>query len=203
MGENCPLCRRDMGARKPPRLYGQGVCRSCYWTFATRRHMAFLIDWFLFQFFAVGAVLLLGAVLDVTNSPDETWRRASIMELIGLAVVFCCKDGFKGYSLGKRLCGVRVVHSKTGRPSGPFASLMRNLPLVVPFMPVIVAVQLFQGQRVGDSTAGTLVMWEKYSEAFGFPEAPANANVPKSADPSAAAVAPVVEDQNPYRPPLA
>lgn len=202
MQKTCPFCHRDLGSRKPPRLYGNDVCRSCYWGFALRRHVAFVFDWFLYVILWYVAIISASILLVATDTSENTAIRVLFAMLFGFAVAFLCKDGFAGYSLGKRLFGLRVVHSKTGRPAGFFASFIRNLSLLIPFVPVILAVQLFKGQRACDTTARTLVMWNKYAGAFIFPEV-AMEEAPEPASMPIYQEAPSVEDDNPYRPPLA
>ena len=81
--------------------------------------------------------------------------------LLGL---FFCKDAFAGKSPGKALLGVRVIDTTTGQPADVMASFKRNLPLIIPFMPLIVAGRLCSGYRTGDKWAGTKVIWSKHAE---------------------------------------
>ncbi|HLA84585.1 MAG TPA: RDD family protein [Thermoguttaceae bacterium] len=197
----CPLCHGDMPASKPPRLYGNPVCRKCYWGFAGRRYLAFFLDSILFIVFMHIVAFVIVTALTIGDSPDRVWSIMDGILMIGGAVLFLCKDGFSGYSLGKRLVGIRVVHSKTGQPSWFFASFIRNLPLCILIVPVIVAVQLPKGERAGDSTAHTLVMWDAYADAFIFPEEPLV--TAELASPFAMPnITPVIEDGNPYRSPM-
>jgi uncharacterized RDD family membrane protein YckC len=80
-----------------------------------------------------------------------------------LTPAFLFKDCFSGQSLGKATCGVKVIDETTGEPGGIGASLKRNLPLVIPFMPLIVAFQLCKGHRTGDGWSNTKVIWKKYA----------------------------------------
>lgn len=78
-------------------------------------------------------------------------------------LLFFPKDGFAGHSLGKLICGVQVVHQKTLQPVWLGRSFLRNLPLIIPFVPLIIAFLLQGGYRWGDSWAGTKVIWKKYA----------------------------------------
>ena len=40
----CPLCGGAITQRKVLTLYGQEVCKKCYYGFANRRQLAFLVD---------------------------------------------------------------------------------------------------------------------------------------------------------------
>lgn len=86
--------------------------------------------------------------------------------LIGwlLLSLFFCKDSFTGQSPGKALLGVRVIDTRTGQAAGLLASFKRNLPLLIPFMPLIVGGRLCGGYRTGDKWAKTKVIWNKHAE---------------------------------------
>ena len=78
------------------------------------------------------------------------------------------KDGFRGRSLGKLLMGIRVVDDTTGELGGFKASVKRNLPLFIPFVPLIAAFQLRKGYRIGDRWANTRVIWMKFKDKAPF-----------------------------------
>jgi uncharacterized RDD family membrane protein YckC len=82
---------------------------------------------------------------------------------IGLPMLFCLKDGFRGRSLGKLLFGVVVVDRISHEPIGFAASFKRNLCTIVPVLPLIVAFQLIRGHRLGEKWANTRVIWKKYA----------------------------------------
>jgi len=87
-------------------------------------------------------------------------------------LLFACKDGLAGMSLGKLLIGLQVVDAETGRPAGPVKSFLRNLcvsiPLVSWFYMWAVASQLAEGPRCGDGLAGTRVIWRRHRYALPF-----------------------------------
>ena len=161
----CPLCRRlkQSGAFKP--LYGTMVCRRCRDGFASRRQLAFLLDWALW--YLVSSVATFAGVFLLAS-----WRASETVVAAVLVTGVCVlaplvlfmKDGFGGYSPGKMICGVRVIDVAGNRPAGFIASLKRNLILFVPPMPLIVAFWLVRGHRIGDGWAGTRVVWRKYAD---------------------------------------
>lgn len=54
----CPICGTDNPKIEPhyAKLYGHYVCRKCYYGFADRRQIAFLIDLLLWQIIFVGFI---------------------------------------------------------------------------------------------------------------------------------------------------
>lgn len=145
-------------------MYGHEVCKKCYFAFANRRQFAFLIDVLSWRvvtfpiFFAIGFVMALlgfeeGAI--VTSATLFGWL---------LLTLFFCKDSLAGQSPGKALLGVKVMDTRTGQAAGLFASFKRNLPLLVPFMPLIIGGLLCSGYRIGDNWAHTKVIWNKHAE---------------------------------------
>lgn len=66
-------------------------------------------------------------------------------------------------SPGKMITGVQVLDERTGRPIGFGASIKRNWVVLVPIMPLVIAVQLLKGRRAGDGMAHTRVIWKKYA----------------------------------------
>lgn len=78
------------------------------------------------------------------------------------------KDGFNGKSIGKAIFGLKVVNLKTNEPISFKSSFKRNLPILIPFVPLIVAFQLRKGTRMGDRWASSKVIWEKYKNTEPF-----------------------------------
>lgn len=160
----CPLCGGTKRMRRPLKLYGTPVCKKCYYRFASRRQFAFLIDWLLWLPISVGG----GQAVDLglsTAGMSATTRGGTAFALfwIVLPLIFFCKDGFGGHSPGKFLMGVKVIDRKSYEPIGVAASLKRNLPLLVPFMWLVVAYLLQDGRRLGDGWANSKVIWKKYA----------------------------------------
>lgn len=153
---SCPLCGRTKPMKKAKELYGQKVCKKCYYGFANRRNFAFAVDIILWgvAFFVLAAVAGGFGTEDSANSMRGYWYLSLL--------VFCMKDGFSGHSPGKALLGVQTMIEDTGRAAGFEASFKRNLPLLIPLMPLVVSSQLLKGHRTGDGWSKTKVIWKKY-----------------------------------------
>ncbi len=161
----CSLCAGPDDPKKPKMIYGHLVCKKCYYSFANRRQLAFFIDSMGLRFISTFLALLIVMVLGVSTDSQGTIDSIdSVVTLIALMALFC-KDGFSGYSPGKAICGVRVIDEATGEPAAFGASFKRNLPLLIPFMPIFVAFQLCNGHRLGDAWSTTKVIWKKYESS--------------------------------------
>lgn len=68
------------------------------------------------------------------------------------------KDYLNGGSVGKQITGLRVIDAETGEALSARASLLRNLPLVIPGVPLAVAFKLLDGYRLGDRYANSKVI---------------------------------------------
>ena len=133
---------------------------SCYYGFVGRRQIAYAID-FVAWWFLLAPIIKEIALETVAVVPVPQQVAAVVPAICWIA--FLGKDGFSGHSFGKRICGLRVVDKITGQPIGMRASLVRNLPLLVPVMPIVLALQL-RGFRIGDGWSRSKVVWEKYTE---------------------------------------
>lgn len=160
----CPLCGKDkkMG-KKAQMLYGHLVCRKCYYAFTNRRQLAFFLDAASLEGVAILIGIFLGITMAAAGSSESAIEVAGYALGLYLLPVFLCKDCFWGQSLGKAICGVRVIDQTTGEPGGIGASFKRNLPLAIPFMPLVVAFQLCKGHRTGDGWSRTKVVWKKFA----------------------------------------
>lgn len=162
--QTCPLCGRSkrMGAARM--LYGHPVCPKCYSAFANRRQLAYLLDILGYYLICVMIGIAIGLVLALTGSDANITNLLSHVVAISVLFVWFGKDCLAGQSVGKAICGVQVIDETTGAPGGILSSFKRNLPLLVPFMPLIVAFQLGKGHRTGDRWSNTKVIWKKYSD---------------------------------------
>lgn len=106
---------------------------------------------------------VIGFVLALLGFEHSTVIASATLFAWLLLTVFFCKDSFAGRSSGKALLGVRVIDTRTGQPAGVIASFKRNLPLLIPFMPLIVAGRLCSGYRTGDKWARAKVVWNKHA----------------------------------------
>ncbi len=171
----CPLCYRSGPIDLFGPLYGAPVCRRCRWGFAARRQLAFVIDlaaWYLAMVLdAVVLLLLLSAEWPLHYGVAEALIIAAAVIAPAMLLM---KDGSRGCSPGKAVCGLRVVNPATGRPAGFRASLKRNLVLFVPLLPLVLAFGLTSGPRIGDGWARTRVIRRKHAGHPVFTGRPAN-----------------------------
>ena len=178
----CCLCGNWLQFGSKP-LYGYQVCPKCHSDFAWKRAFAHLIDivaltavvWVL-----VIVVMVIGVVIvGIGNSAagDKGATAGAILFIFLYACIllasyglFLIRDGFNGQSPGKRVLGLQVINSLTGTPSKFGDSFKRNLILLVPVLPIVVAVQIFttNGLRIGDEWAQTKVIWLQYADRAPF-----------------------------------
>ena len=166
----CSLCggTEKMG-KKAKSLYGHLVCAKCYYDFGNRRQRAFFVDIVLFRIVFVAITFGIGAAL-IHEMPTQPGGNPiiSIASLI-LWILFLGKDGLlDGSSPGKKILGLQVMNEETRTPIGFGKSFKRNLILIIPFVPLIVAFGLLKGKRWGDGWAGTRVIWTKYKDRAPF-----------------------------------
>jgi uncharacterized RDD family membrane protein YckC len=157
----CPRCRTDTG-RKPLRpIYDGYICRKCRRSLINRRAGAWILDMIFFLIGSVVAGLLLGALLAAVGARDtDSVQSASGLVSLLVCILYLTKDGWlEGKSLGKAICGIKVVTRGTLRPIGMGASFKRNLPLMIPGLPLLAAIQinLEDCQRIGEGWANTMV----------------------------------------------
>ena len=180
----CPLCRERPTWKKT--LYGHPVCRKCYYKFANRRQLAYIVDSVLFTL-PLSAIFYFAAYQYAATTaqrggtmPDDFVLEA-FFAVLGLVFgcLFAMKDGFGGQSPGRRLTGVQVLDDRTNQPIGFGQSFKRNAILLVSNIPVVgglaglivivmIAVQLNKGYRIGDRYAQTRVIWKKYARSIVF-----------------------------------
>jgi hypothetical protein len=156
----CPLCGRNtdrMGKLKI--LYGHTICRDCYFSFANKRQLAFFIDIVFWRILSYPLAYVLGYTMGTIGFSMQTITVVGYM----LTSIFLCKDCFSGRSPGKAITGVQAIDKTSGIPIGLWASFKRNLPLIIPFMPLVVAFELCKGTRTGDGWANSKVIWKKYA----------------------------------------
>lgn len=169
----CLLCGNGKHMSKAKPLYGHMVCRKCYFGFANQRQLAYFLDLLVYYALCFVAAILVGTVMGLAGfSQSAIQGVGSLLGWLILPVLFI-KDCFSGQSVGKAICGVKVIDKITGEPGSMGASFKRNLPLMIPLMPFIVASQLCKGHRTGDGWANTKVIWKKYaSHSIFAPEQP-------------------------------
>lgn len=166
---NCPLCGRVTNVAKAKPLYGHLVCKKCINGFANRRQFAFVIDAILFNVVTIGPTgIVLGAMAGYGSMTQKAAENTATILLYALLPLFVFRDSFRGESIGKLLLGVQSVREQDMQPSGVLASIKRNAPMILPFVPLIAAIGMMKGHRLGDGWAKTRVVWRKYSQSQVF-----------------------------------
>lgn len=160
---DCPLCGSNRYMNKRKELYGHYVCKKCNTKFANRRQFAWLIDMIGFRIFAVFVGAAFGVAAAMAEVSEDGITALGFLLRLAILPLFMIKDGFAGQSPGKMLMGVRAIDETTGQPIGLGTSLKRNLSIIIPFMPLVMAVQMMKGPRMGDRWANTRVIWNKYA----------------------------------------
>tara|TARA_Y100000589_G_scaffold331941_1_gene388063 strand:+ start:261 stop:920 length:660 start_codon:yes stop_codon:yes gene_type:complete len=162
------MCEKQANERKARPLYGTKICKKCYYGLTNRRQLAYVIDWFIWMFVASFVTVGLAAFRRslMTNSPPASVESIrTIIAIISLLLsylimpmIFGLKDGFSGMSPGKWICGVQVLDAETHLPISFIQALKRNLILIVPLLPLVIAFTLAKGYRLGDKWANTKVV---------------------------------------------
>jgi len=164
----CPICGGSVQRGRSKLLYDVPICRPCSNGFARRRQIAFAIDAAIWET-AWQILLCTAAYFMITTMGLQRTHEILggvflewIVPWIVLPLIFSFKDGFSGMSPGKRWMGLQVVDAATREPIGFQQSLRRNVGMIIPIVPVLIASQLRSGCRCGDRWAGTRVIWLKY-----------------------------------------
>ena len=178
----CCLCGNWLQFGSKP-LYGYQVCPKCHSDFAWKRAFAHLIDivaltvavWVLVIVVMVIGVVIVGIGNSAAGDKGATAGAIVFILLYALVLLatyglFLIRDGFNGMSPGKRILGLQVINTVTGVPIKFGDSFKRNLILLVPILPIVVAVQIFtaNGIRLGDEWAQTKVIWMQYADRAPF-----------------------------------
>lgn len=106
----------------------------------------------------VSTLAIVGILLSVDNPPASLGRGFLAAQVL-FGFLFLLRD-VGGQSPGKRLFGLRLVREE-GRPVGFLASMVRNLPMLVPgwnFIELLAVMRRRDGRRGGDRLAGTTLV---------------------------------------------
>lgn len=164
----CPLCERDFDRHAAGLLNGILVCSKCRRAFVLRRLAAYLIDDIFWWGVAISLSVGLEVIGDALYVPYPGDFVLFCYLIVFLPFLFTTKDAIVGYSFGKRIMGIRVLEWQSRRPIGFKLSIIRNLTLIFPFIPILAAFELPRGRRGGDLWADTFVVWEKYQHRKPF-----------------------------------
>lgn len=150
-------------------LYGQRVNRRCRTTFALRREVAWILDYGLLLTLLMLCAVIVDQLVGMPAKPGSDRQAALGFFIIFAPIVsLVVKDSIRGVSPGKLLMGLRVVDKDTRAPIGPLQSIKRNMILLVPFMPIVLAVMMRGGPRLGDGWANTRVILRRRPSAPAF-----------------------------------
>lgn len=128
----------------------------------TGRACAYLIDGYFIPFF----LTLLSCAIIITITNYLTGIIFFFLMFILPFVYFLVKDSiFKnGQSIGKMVFRKRVIDYKSKKPCTVMQSIIRNIPMVIPFIPLIELIKLTinsENRRFGDKWANTIVVEEQ------------------------------------------
>lgn len=176
MATQCPLCKHNFPNGFKFRLLNSvPVCKACRSEFATRRRIAFVIDYAIFYVIShliinfwfvnstvqqVSLIRRPGSSLKLQFSSSDLFLTFVVPSLVWF--LYLLKDGFHGISPGKCLLGLRVVDTTTRQPISFGQSFKRNLVLMIPGISFAIAFALDKGTRWGDGSANTVVIWKKH-----------------------------------------
>ena len=177
----CCLCGNwlQFGAKA---LYGYQVCPKCYNDFAWKRAFAYIIDIVIVNV-VVGILIVVALIVGVIvvgaagEHNDAAATAGGMIIILGYLgsflmayVLIILRDGHQGMSPGKRVLGLKVIHSINGLPAGWGDSFKRNIILAVPVVPIVVIVQIFtsNGLRLGDEWSHMKVIWTQYADRAPF-----------------------------------
>lgn len=126
-----------------------------------QRGMAWAIDFFIMSFLQSIFLFITFAIEDTTHNQTITWIAFFIFTLAVslyplLMEIFC-----HGQTVGKRICGIKVIRLDGSEPSLS-DSMTRWVLLLVDFFVVCIGMLLIifskNSQRIGDMAAGTTVV---------------------------------------------
>jgi uncharacterized RDD family membrane protein YckC len=169
----CPLCRKRPATAKA--IYGHPVCKKCFYAFANRRQLGYLVDAVLITIINLGIVYGLQSTLGRARI-DEAFRALTVFVVsAAITCLFLLKDGFNGGSIGKKLADIQVLDERTGQPIGFGQSFKRNSVLLFGLIPyagallslaiiITIAIQVAKGYRIGDRFAQTRAIWKRYAQ---------------------------------------
>lgn len=135
------------------------------------RLASILLDHFIMTFgLVLVAFIIFGISILTLNFPSfKVYEAPSEMDSINLikfiplliiALIFSLylnKDAIGGKSPAKRILGFVILNNKTNKVANPLRLLIRNLPIVIWPIEVIVSI-FFHERRIGDYIAGTKVV---------------------------------------------
>lgn len=145
----CPFCGRRVEKSAFLPYYDGYACAECRASIMARRVGAYLFDQFVVTYVGVTVLLVIGIALVWALDLDvrsPVFAIAVLVAFFGSIGAWLAKDAwFNGRSPGKAVFGLRVVRVDNGRPISALGSFIRNLPLLIGLVPLIVGVQICTG----------------------------------------------------------
>jgi uncharacterized RDD family membrane protein YckC len=163
----CPLCHKRPVWKKM--IYGHPVCKKCFYAFANRRQLGYLVDSLIVTVPNIFLNLALVAWMRQLGLHGVGLQMVSLAFALPVMCLFIMKDGFHGQSPGKWLTNVLVLDDSSNQPIGFEQSFKRNSILLLGLIPfvgglaslvviLIIAAQVAKGYRLGDRFAHTRVI---------------------------------------------
>jgi uncharacterized RDD family membrane protein YckC len=136
------------------------------------RFVAVIVDFVILAAVALVVALPFSAIFFVATAGFTTpaWALSWLYGPIDLLMFalwilyFTYFEATSGQTLGKRLLGIRVISTRTGRPPDLGNSLIRNVLRIIDWLPAFYLLGFFvalisgRKQRMGDLAAGTIVV---------------------------------------------
>ena len=138
-----------------------------------QRVLATLVDAAVLFVVALGVFVthwIVGAAVTIAGAPDVVQIAVGILGMLVILAIpalfvayYVYFEGSKGQTIGKMVCGIKVVREDTGGLPGTKAALVRTLLRVVDGMlgylvGLLFALSSERRQRLGDMAAHTLVI---------------------------------------------
>jgi hypothetical protein len=152
----CPLCDREI--KKPKVVYGHAICKKCWAGYINRRQVAYVID----TLVIVAAMLLTGYVSRLLFGTEIIWLQFCAGVLLN--AYWLGRDGLNGRSPGKVCMNLEVVDGSSGAAIGWTQAFLRNWPLAVSTVVIVVAQFL---QLVDTRGENVLVLFPLALSGFG------------------------------------
>jgi len=122
------------------------------------RLVSMLLDHIVMCAITIVPIWIIVFLIMASNNTSEPMEPGFQFAFLGILVLYFLKDSFQGRSVAKRIMKLQVVNVKTGMPASTGQCFIRNLPIII--WPVEVIMTLVNRQRrIGDYIAGTKVVY--------------------------------------------
>lgn len=125
-----------------------------------RRVIAFIIDWTIIILICLG-LFISGPRFDVAYLLRPSIKMFSaygvLLGILGFIILPLIKDClFKGASLGKLICGIKVYDNHSNATAKSSSLILRNITFYIPFIEMIVCL-CNNGRTIGDMLSSSYV----------------------------------------------